>query len=158
MGHEGHGLFFAVGEDLIGYLVDEEVEACKAIVSVCCGCMIRVSLACCTFNQTLHLILPPDLDAEHLGDPVVVLESTAPRRQNAQLFGLGAMLLLVGLQFAHKLDAGIDALRLKLEEVQPATERVVARFAREVDELGQRASNLDDGRRVSIPCMMTRAW
>lgn len=34
MGHECHGAVFAVGEDFVGYLVDEEIEACRGLLSV----------------------------------------------------------------------------------------------------------------------------
>jgi hypothetical protein len=49
---------------------------------------------------------------------------------------------VVSLQLAHKLNASIDVVRLELEEVEAAANRIVARFAGEVDEFGQRASYL----------------
>jgi hypothetical protein len=45
------------------------------------------------------------------------------------------VLLVVSLQLAHKLDACVDILRLELEKVQSAADRVISRFTREVYKL-----------------------
>jgi hypothetical protein len=60
MRYEGHGLFFAVREDFVGYLVDEEIEAYENRSAS------HTTLACIeghTYDQTFHLILTIDLYA-----------------------------------------------------------------------------------------------
>jgi hypothetical protein len=89
-----------------------------------------------TYYQALHLIFSQNLDAQRFGYLVIVLESTTTGRHDAQVFGCCAIVVFViGLQLAHELDARIYPVRFKFEEVQSATDRIVARFAREVYQL-----------------------
>lgn len=46
------------------------------------------------------------------------------------------LLLQLQLQLPHELDAGIDLVRLELEEVQPAAPLDCAMLVGEVDQLG----------------------
>jgi hypothetical protein len=88
-----------------------------------------------TYYQALHLILPDNLDAKRFCYLVVVLESTAASRHDTQVFWGGTIVVfVVCLQLSHELNACVYPVRLEFEEVQPATDRIVARFAREVYE------------------------
>jgi hypothetical protein len=115
MRYEGHGLFFAVREDLIRYLVDEEIKAYDN------GSAYHTSLGCNkkhTYNQAFHFILAIDLYAQRFCYPVVVLERTTTGRHDAELlFARAIVMLVVGMQLAHKFDACVYPVRLELEEV-----------------------------------------
>jgi hypothetical protein len=96
-----------------------------------------------TNDQTLHLVFANDLDAKRVGDPVIILERAAARRHDAKVARRGAIgVLVVGLQLAHKFDAGVYPVRLELEEVEAPAHRIVAGLTREVDQLGERAADL----------------
>jgi hypothetical protein len=96
-----------------------------------------------TYDQALHLVFPYDFYIQRLLYLVVVLERTTTSRHDAQVWRFRSIvLLLVGLQLAHKLYTRIYPISLKLEEVQTSASRVVTEFAREVYKFGQGASNL----------------
>jgi hypothetical protein len=88
-----------------------------------------------TYNQALHFVLPVNLDAKRLCYSVIVLEGTAASRHDTQVFWCGAIVVfVVRLQLSHEFDACIYSVRFEFEEVQAATDGIVARFAREVYE------------------------
>jgi hypothetical protein len=95
-----------------------------------------------TSNQTLHLILANDLNAQCFCDLVVVLVCTTARRHDADVARCSAVVAVVRDQLAHEVDACFYPVRLELEEIQPAAERVIAMFAGEVDKLREGASDL----------------
>lgn len=84
MWHECDRAVLAVCEDLVRDLVDEEVETCN--VELACLTFANPRLSCRTYDETFHLVFPNHLYTQRLRDPVVVLERTAARRHDAQLF------------------------------------------------------------------------
>jgi hypothetical protein len=89
-----------------------------------------------TYYKAFHFVFPFHFHAQSFRYLVIVLESTTTCRHDAQVFWCRAIVLfVVGLQLAHKLNACIYPVCLELEEVQSATNRIVARFAREVYKL-----------------------
>lgn len=83
MWHEGHWAFFAVREDFIGNLVDEEVKTWDIVLDH--KTKLRESLRL-TYDQTLHLVLPKNLDAQRICYSIIVLERTASCRHDTQIF------------------------------------------------------------------------
>jgi len=79
--HEGHGAVFAVCEDFVWYLVDEEIEAYKAS-KLARRSPTRTQRPVRTYNQALHLVFPYDFYIQRLLYLVVVLERTTSSRHD----------------------------------------------------------------------------
>jgi hypothetical protein len=89
-----------------------------------------------TYYQALHFVFTKYLYAQRFGYLIIVLECTTASCHDAQVLWCCAIVVfVVGLQLAHELDARIYSVRLEFDEVQSATDRIVARFAREIYEL-----------------------
>lgn len=77
----------------------------------------------------------------------MVFESAASGGHDTQVFWLGAIeSQLIVFEVSHELDTIIDTIGLEGMEVKPSTGLGRMRLTREVDELGQRTTNL------SVPC------
>jgi hypothetical protein len=59
MRHKGHGLLLAIGEDFVGNLVDEEVEACRYPL-LAPRAYVPNERSNHTYDQALHLVFSHD--------------------------------------------------------------------------------------------------
>ena len=93
-----HRFFLAVCKDFSGYLCYEEVQ---------------------TNNEAFHLVLSNHIDVQDILHPVVELEGSSTSGHNAQVRGFAAVqggLLL--LQLLYEVDAQVDSISFKIEEVE----------------------------------------
>lgn len=112
-------------------------------------CQLRAGWGCVacgwwrTYDEAFHLVFAYDFDAQCFPDLVVKLESTPSRGHDTEVVRGGTIeAAVVGLQLAHELDARVYPVGLELEEVQAAADGALVGLAGEVDELGERASDL----------------
>jgi hypothetical protein len=98
-----------------------------------------------TGDEALHLVLAHDVDAERIPDLFVELVRSAAGGHDGELTGPGAIeSQLVVAQMLHELDAVVYPFGLEALEVEATTRFLGVDLAREVDEFGKRASDLQE--------------
>lgn len=130
------GIGITVREDLVGDLCDKEVQAyCARSQSASIWASGRPKL---TNDETLHLLLPQDVDVQRLLQLVVEFERSSTSSHDTQLIARFAIALLVFLlELPNKVDADVDPMGFEVEEVQSASIVFGADLPGEIDELRQ---------------------
>ena len=96
-----HGVGFAIREDLMWYLCDEEVETCGLLERP-----IKLSYMPITHDQALHLFLPQNINAEHFAHLVIEFVCTSASGHHAQVAWTRTIELeLLALEFLEEVDA-----------------------------------------------------